>query len=195
MPLVEDDRPLLIDAHFEERFGFRYSDELIASEELIAWSEEKIAHYLKDPEISSIQKWHNALFEEDFYLGVTPRFQLKYMHPLIGYGLVACEQIPPYTYMGQYAGMLRSRKSEPNNNYIFGYEIAGYKTPYVVDAYRTGNHTRFFNHSERPNLHARWLIIGGLSRVIFYTNSWVEAGKELTYDYGPDYWKKRATPL
>lgn len=196
--MVEVDRFILGEVPssvLEKHFGFSYVDDLIVSEDIRSVSTLKAEKFLKDRGLRSIQNWYLALFEEEFIQKKYPKLILQYIHPLVGYGIIAGEDLPAWTYIGQYAGVVRKRKKECGNPYIFGYDIAGESTSYVIDAKEFGNHTRFLNHSSTPTLYSRWMIMEGLCRVIFYTHGAVAKGEQLTYDYGPDYWKSRPSPI
>ena len=58
------------------------------------------------------------------------------MNPLIGYGVYSKKGISSLTYIGEYAGELRARVSRRDklNNYIFGYMLGYFGTPWVIDA-------------------------------------------------------------
>ncbi|MBI3211167.1 MAG: SET domain-containing protein-lysine N-methyltransferase, partial [Simkania negevensis] len=119
-----------------------------------------------------------------------------YISPQLGYGVFAVKDISALTYIGEYTGVVekRSRRLNRFNNYIFGYVVGPKPTPFVINAEKRGNFTRFINHSDEPNLTSRWLIIEGITRVILFSNRLIQKGEQLTYDYGPIYWKKRSQP-
>jgi SET domain-containing protein len=118
------------------------------------------------------------------------------VNPLVGFGVFATQSIPYLTYIGEYAGELRARKrkTDRSNNYIFGYMVGFFGTPWIIDASKKGNFTRFINHSFHPNVNSRGVIVDGLYHIIFFANRRIEKGEQLTYDYGPTYWNKRSYP-
>ena len=126
-----------------------------------------------------------------------PQTYVKWVDPLIGYGLFAGENIPQYSFIGEYTGVIRKRKSKSDryNDYIFGYVVAIKDTPFVIDAKEKGNYTRFINHCDEPNLFSTWMISKGVCHVILFARHAISKGTQLTYDYGPNFWKKRSSPL
>ncbi len=116
---------------------------------------------------------------------------IRWIDELKGYGLFAQEVIPEMICVGEYVGIVkkRDRKKDNDNSYIFEYAIDTLDTGYVIDAEKQGNHTRFINHSDDPNLLSRWLLIDGLPRIIFFTKRQILPNEELTVDYGPHYWQ------
>ena len=59
---------------------------------------------------------------------------------------------------------------------------------------KKGNFTRFLNHSFKPNVSSRGMVIDNLYHVIFFANKKIEKDEQLTYDYGPTYWNTRPYP-
>lgn len=67
---------------------------------------------------------------------------------------------------------------------------------WTIDALRCGNVARFLNHSCRPNVRCVRARLGveSVLRVGLFAARQVEAGEELTLDYGPEWWvQKTAT--
>lgn len=64
----------------------------------------------------------------------------------------------------------------------------------MIDAQDSGNHTRFINHSFKPNLEPVSVYFHGLIHIIIYASKTIASGAQLCYDYGEDYWKKRGKP-
>ena len=181
---------------FEEHFGVKYLDH-------IAFRDGKILQKMlrltarKAHTIEEENAWNCALYKKAWEKKDIPDVALKWVNPHIGYGVFAKNDIPEFTYIGEYTGIVRPRKRvfRDKNNYTFGYVIGPYDTPYVIDAQKAGNFTRFLNHSDTPNLTSRWLIANGVCHIIFYANRLIPIGTQLTYDYGPLYWKHRPNPV
>ncbi len=98
-----------------------------------------------------------------------------------GLGLFAREPIKRGTWVIEYVGkILRGREvtAHKGNKYLF--ETS--KTR-MIDGSARSNTARYINHSCRPNCEAE--IFGG--RVFIKSIKRIEAGEELTYDYGKEY--------
>lgn len=142
-------------------------------------------------------RWMLALYGEKLKKKAEISFYLKKVNPLIGYGVFAKHDIPYLSYIGEYTGELRRRRhfKDKGNDYIFGYMAGKLGTPWVIDAQKKGNFTRFINHSFYPNINSRGVVIDGVYHVIFFANKTIKKGDQLTYDYGPTYWtSKRPYP-
>lgn len=71
--------------------------------------------------------------------------------------------------------------------------------PPVIDAQHVGNVGRFLNHSDKGNLHVQPVFTDAehsliFYRVAFFANCDIEAGTELTYDYGYQYGDEAVMP-
>jgi SET domain-containing protein len=174
-------------------------DELIFAEPSIkALIKKKCDRFLKLGFRSKMNRFSLALFEQDFILKKMPPVEIQYIDSLVGFGVFATQTIPGLTYVGEYVGVVREKTKKPDqsNDYIFRYlGSRSFFKSFVIDAEEKGNFTRFINHSDEPNLTSRWLIHDDVYHVIFFTNQKIEKGHQLTYDYGPYYWTKRAKPL
>ncbi|MCH9612795.1 MAG: hypothetical protein S4CHLAM102_12920 [Chlamydiia bacterium] len=181
---------------FLSRFGIEYTDRLIFSSEKVL--DRVIARTVKEKKRFGMDNdWTQALFAEHFYALTPPPVYITWTNPITHFGLFAMKRIPAYTYIGEYTGVVRQRTRfrDKKNDYVFGYSIGPNDTPFIIDAQSSGNYTRFINHSSTPNLTSRWMIIGGVCHIILFSNQAIEKQEQLTYDYGPYYWKKRAQPV
>ena len=99
-----------------------------------------------------------------------------------GLGLFAMEPIKRGTWIIEYVGKVVTGKKEvenyPENKYLF--ETS--KTR-LIDGSARSNTARYINHSCKPNCEVE--IIGG--RVFVKSIKRIEAGEELNYDYGTEY--------
>lgn len=140
--------------------------------------------------------WTSCLFKESFLGQKEIPFVIKEVNPLVGYGVFAKETIRELSFVGEYVGLVRRRRffKDSSNDYVFGYFIGPQDTPWVIDAKEMGNFTRFINHSYEPNLTSRWIIVDGVGHIILFANQLIRPGEQLTYDYGPYYWRKRSFP-
>lgn len=182
----------------EKKFSFSYLNELdFYKPSYLRWVHKKCEKRLKSENYQLQNQWVRSLYEEDFRKKRICKLYLKHINKLVGYGLFAADDLSELTYISEYAGVVRRRRrwSDRYNRYIFGYVVGPHDTPYVIDAKEKGNLIRFMNHSETPNCTSRWMIVDGVCHVVVFSNQLVKAGAQLTYDYGPHYWKHRMTPL
>lgn len=108
--------------------------------------------------------------------------KLKVRRSSAGLGLFAEEPIKRGTWLIEYVGKVITGKKAvedyPENKYLF--ETS--KTR-MIDGSARSNTARYINHSCKPNCEVD--IIGG--RVFIKAIKRIEAGEELTYDYGEEY--------
>lgn len=119
---------------------------------------------------------------------------IKWIDPVLEYGLFADADLPDKAFIGEYTGNIRQLdKKEPDiNGYCFHYPTKCFSLNYyVIDALYEGNMLRFINHSEKPNLQPLWLVDRGVLHLVFIANQLITKGTELTFNYGKDYWKYR----
>lgn len=124
-----------------------------------------------------------------------------------GDGLFAAERIAPGTFVGEYTGRIRViLQSEVQargdaNDYLFTYGLLG---PFMhegtlsqafIDAHPAGNHTRFANHSFKPNCASGSVLLDDGWHVFLAANRVIEVGEQIVYDYGAAYWSTRKAPL
>ncbi len=179
-------------------FKMEYLDHLqFSSIKDLLWTLHKCKKRLLDPMIKRKNHWIDSLYGSSFLTRRVPKTYVKWISPLIGYGLFSGEDIAQYSFIGEYTGIVRNRKRKLDkyNDYIFGYVTANHSTPFVIDAAVQGNYTRFINHSDESNLYSTWLIIKNVCHVILVSKKFIPKDTQLTYDYGPTYWKKRTDPL
>ena len=182
---------------FEEKIGISYIDHLeFEHPDYLRWSVAKCSKQLKKQNTRKMNKWTLALHEKSI---LTPKYNhiyIRYIDSTIGYGVFAKNDLPALTYVGEYTGIITRRHPRKTrfNDYVFGYMVGPKNTPFIIDAKRKGNFTRFINHSDCPNMNSRWVIVRGVTRIIVFTNEFIPSGEQLTYDYGKYYWRSRAAP-
>lgn len=181
------------------KFGYCSSDRLIfEKEEFIDWTIWKSLRRLQRHVNDRLRnQWTVSLFEKPYLKNKRYNMVVRPVSPLVGWGVYAQENIPAYAYIGEYTGVVRrrDRRKRLDNNFIFGYTLGSKETPLVIDAQKYGNFTRFINHSDSPNIVSRSMIIDGVSRLLFFAPKPIAKGVQLTYDYGPYYWRKRPAPI
>ena len=159
---------------------------LFANDELKKSIKDYSQKLLLDPAKNWENKWHLAQFGEAFKNRSTPDLAICHINDFFGAGIFAKELIPSHTYICPYLGTVRKRKPSRDalNDYIFDYPLNC-----VIDAKEQGGISRYLNHSERPNLTAHWMVVEGLYHIFFYSNQPIAPGDQLTFDYGPNFWK------
>ena len=181
---------------FCQALDFEYIDELEFSCEKI---HEKVRlrclKKMKKKHFAAYNRWSCSLFAQELKQKKQKAFSIEKIHPLVGYGVIAKERIAPLTFIGEYTGEVRNRvRSDSKNDYAFGYVDGRFTTPWVIDASKKGNFTRFFNHSYSPNLISRWIIADEVAHIAFFSSCVIEVGDKMTFDYGPYYWRNRPIP-
>ena len=147
--------------------------------------------------ISSHQKWLGHYYAQELSGKVSLDLTIAWIDDRIGYGVWTNREIPSQTCIGEYAGILRKRYffRRWSNLYCFDYNIgSGLGSGFVIDAQDCGNHTRFINHSDKPNLETISVYCNGVFNVIIYAKEKISSGEQICYDYGSEYWKKRSQP-
>lgn len=148
--------------------------------------------------ISEKEIWLGTYYRDEILKGTSPSIYIKWIGNEKGYGVFAKKDLKRGSFIGNYSGVLRKHKKslDRKNGYCFEYQTGeSKKTPFTVDAKYLGNHTRFINHGSSPNLALFNAYLMGITHIILMTKRDVKRDEELTYDYGPDYWKKRAKPV
>lgn len=183
---------------FISRYQVEYIDTLsFQGEAPQKWLQKCLKKKQRDQAFFHLNRWNLALFEEDFRQKKRPPLIIDEVNALVGLGVFTAQDLKPLTYIGEYTGVVRARNTQRDlrNDYVFRYVESRFFAPFLIDAEKRGNFCRFLNHSDEPNLLSRSLIVDQCFHIIFFTKKAIEAGEQLTYDYGPYYWKKRATPL
>ena len=180
-----------------EKFGIDYCNELLFLDtSILAKIEKRCERKLRWKKYAKLNHWTCSLFERELHEKRDLPIEIKKVNTLVGFGVYATRNIPELRLIGEYTGVVRKRKrrKDSSNDYVFGYVIGPHDTPWVIDARERGNFTRFINHSYQPNLTSRWIISKGVGHVIFFANRTIKKGEQLTYDYGPYYWRRRSLP-
>jgi SET domain-containing protein len=105
-----------------------------------------------------------------------------------GLGLFASELIPPRKRIIEYIGPLISNEEvqERSGKYFFGVN-----TKWSIDGSARSNIARYINHSCRPNAEA--FVTG--RRVWVWSKRKIEAGEEITINYGREYFDDHIKPV
>lgn len=187
----------MLEKELTEKFSLTYLHSLEFSDpRILKKVQKRCINKLWWKKHAKVNFWNCSLFEKSLLENHPIPVEIKKVNPIVGYGVYATKTIPYLSFLGEYTGVVRkrNRKKDSLNDYVFGYVIGPHDTPWVIDAEKKGNFTRFINHSFTPNLTSRWLISQGIAHIILFANRRIQAGEQLTYDYGPYYWRKRALP-
>ncbi|MDE3046230.1 MAG: SET domain-containing protein-lysine N-methyltransferase [Verrucomicrobiota bacterium] len=145
--------------------------------------------------ISSEKIWMGVYFDKEMQQHLHPKISLRWISEELGFGAFAEQRIPPCTFVGEYAGVVRERKKKivKDNDYCVRYTLWNVgRKKFIIDANEQGNFTRFINHSFRPNLGLQSIYWRGLPRMIFISLKEIAPGDQLSFDYGTLFWKKSA---
>ncbi|MCB1109977.1 MAG: SET domain-containing protein-lysine N-methyltransferase [Chlamydiia bacterium] len=182
---------------FEERLEITYTDSLIFdSIKTIHQVAKKCARKMQKKELRQMNHWTLCLHKSHMGLPREDLYYIRWINRYLGYGVFAAKPIPANTYIGEYTGIIKRRNNRKNrfNDYVFSYDLCGKATRWCIDAKHTGNFTRFLNHSDTPNLTSRWVIKDGITHIILFSNRFIPQGAQMTYCYGPWYWRSRSAP-
>lgn len=183
---------------FESKLEIEYIQTLeFEHPDYLKWAVKKSQKRLKRNRYRKMNRWILALHKKAILSPRHDHIYVRYIDPSIGYGVFANRDIPALTYIGEYTGVvtLRKKKRTRLNDYVFGYMTGPKDSPFIIDAQKRGNFTRFINHSDDPNLSSRWVVIKGVTHIIFFSNQFIPDGRQLTYDYGKYYWRSRSSPF
>ena len=141
------------------------------------------------------QRSHDhILYRNEIWNGVVAPIQVRWIDSIIGYGLFTSQELPAAAFVATYTGFVRriTRREKESHTYCFHYPSKwccwGCD---VIDSLYGGNVMRFANHSDIPNMRPCLIYDRGLQHIAFLTLEPVAAGMQLTFNYGPDYWKQR----
>ncbi len=180
---------------FEKLMGIVYIQALQFKEaDFLSDVQRKCLKMLAKNKLDRKQKWLGVYFSKEIISCVYPEFSIRFINEIIGYGVFAEKEILANTYIGEYTGDLRKRTfwEDKKNKYLFEYYLGELMTSkYLIDAQERGNHTRFINHSDYPNVEPIAVIAEGILRIIFFSKRKIAPGEQLCYDYGEGYWNSR----
>lgn len=116
------------------------------------------------------------------------RLKVKRAYKGAGLGLFAQEYIPKEKFIIEYFGREISSEEQYTSKSKYLFEINSKKT---IDGTIRENTARYINHSCKPNCEVE--IKKG--RVLVFSKKNIEAGEELSYDYGKEFWKEHIKPI
>ena len=194
--IIEKEGKQISIAELEKISGAKWSSSLYFEGSCREKISKKIVTMKKKQELAVEHIWLGALFQKEILSSQIPDVVIRWMDPMIGWGVFANRDLKKMEFIGEYYGRVRPRRRRDQTNaYICEYLICpGMKTRFVVDAAEEGGVARYINHSEDPNLAFTLVNCDEIHHVILYTKRGIARGEQLCYDYGPDYWKKRKAP-
>lgn len=151
----------------------------------------------REDKIPAEKIWMGIYFEKEVRKGVHPAVSIRHIDDEIGFGVFADKKISPCSYVGEYTGVIlqRTPKQLKENKHCLRYTVWEGKKNFAIDAQQKGNFTRFINHSAKPNLGVQSIYWRGIPRMIFVALKEIKEDGQLTFDYGPHFWKTcRETP-
>ena len=127
-------------------------------------------------------------------------FVIQWINDTLGFGLFANRDLMIGEYVGEYIGTVYHHKKAKDHDYLYFYSDTSSDTSELdqilyICAKNTGNHTRFINHSSKPNLVNSTLYYNGLLHQVFFVNQAISKGQQLTYNYGKIFWEGKEKPL
>jgi len=180
---------------FEELFGVHYLPTLaFVSNDLLEKVVNNCPWLFKHTVIGQEHRSLGSSLRRQLYEGQTANVAIKWIDETMGYGLFAMQAIPKEQFIGHYTGVVRKlRRFSPEiNGYCMHLPTRFWSYDYfVIDAEKAGNELRFSNHSDEPNMRPFCVIDRDLVHICLFACQDIEAGEELTFDYGKDYWRKR----
>lgn len=179
----------------EKKFGITYVEHITYADWKVEGDIKKLCKEAdKKGMISPLARWLGKLHAHEMAEKAIPDIGIKFVSKEKGYGLFTNTFIKKWSYVGQYAGLVRRRALffPKLNDYCFMYprEWFSFKL-FTIDSLKHGNYTRFINHSDYPNLESVGVYKDGAMHIIFRAVEDILPDTELTYDYGDVYWKKR----
>lgn len=144
-----------------------------------------------------------AQFFDQIWSGEIAKVSIEWIDDTLGYGLIAKETLEPGAFVGIYTGVVRALPrphlafdgdlADAPNDYCLHYPTRFWSASYLtVDALKEGNALRFMNHSDSPNVEPKCGVDRQLLHMIFVASRRIEMGEQLMFNYGPDYWRRRA---
>ncbi|MBI3901116.1 MAG: SET domain-containing protein-lysine N-methyltransferase [Chlamydiia bacterium] len=137
--------------------------------------------------------WMGIYFDKEIDQAIHPKVSIRFIDEEIGFGAFAGQRIAPCSFVGEYTGKVIQWKKKllKEKFHAIRYAIWGFRRQkFLIDGEMMGNFTRCINHSATPNLCLRSVYWKGIPRLIFIALQEIVAGTQLTFDYGPLFWKK-----
>ncbi|MCH9689646.1 MAG: SET domain-containing protein-lysine N-methyltransferase [Gammaproteobacteria bacterium] len=127
-------------------------------------------------------------------------YELRYIHPMVGFGVFSRVDIKEGFLLGFYTGT-QTHIREENQSYSFS--VKNEPLPTYVHALYSGNLTRFINHAPTTtktrflsaNIKADIHHLHGVPFITYKAKRDILTGEQLLVDYGPNFFNKRSCIL
>lgn len=160
-----------------------------ALKEILLWTAKALSEGAIDPK----RIWMGVYYDHEIEKGLYPRLIVRRIDEEIGFGVFADEQIAPQSFLGEYTGLIRRKKSRHDGESVYTFSYTSWrmgKYPYVISAEWMGNFTRLINHSDEPNVEPICVYRKGMPRIIFISRHEIPKGGQILFDYGKIFWQQ-----
>lgn len=174
-------------ARMLQEMGVAYSPTLRFSDLATFLSVVEKAPLLLGHEASNLGETHR----DKVMAGWVAKNSIVWIDSVWRYGLRSSHALRAGDFVGAYTGVLRRvlRSYPLLNAYCVHYPTRYFSNEYyVIDARFYGNELRYINHSDTPNLSARWAYDRGLLHLLFFAIKDVPRCSFMSIDYGEDFW-------
>jgi uncharacterized protein len=152
----------------------------------------KCIYFLRKGLIDTHRLWLGSYYSNEVDNRKSPfKLVVKKVNDVIGFGVFANEDIPPFKFIGEYSGVVRKRKKRilKNNDYCLRYSIEDFsEKKYIIDAMEYGNYTRFINHSYNSNTEFKAAFVNNIIHMLVLSTKPIFKNQQLTLDYGTLFW-------
>lgn len=151
-------------------------------------------YFKADPEY--VQKLSQQYYDDVVHAKLAPMY-LKFISPVVGYGIFATRAIQKDEFIGVYAGELRhvrwgQKDFKEDVDYAWYYTVDGADgKKMIVDGKYRGNELRFINHAKHPNTKRIDVIVDGVFYICYVATRYIPQDTQLTVSYGEGYWTTR----
>lgn len=120
------------------------------------------------------------------------KIAIVYRNDLVGYGVMAVDDIEADSFIAPYVGNLFLQTEEQicESDYAFNVLTMGNKHV-VVDSKDAGNESRFMNHSYTPNAKIVFARLGNNIQPWIQACIKIAPGEDICWNYGSLYWKAK----
>ncbi len=136
--------------------------------------------------------WMGIYFDREMQQSLHPKVALRWIDCEVGFGVFSAQRILSCAFIGEYTGVVLERREELVKDNRYCVRCTTWDTgrkKFVIDATSRGNFTRFINHSAKPNVGLQSIYWRGMPRMVFIALREISEGEQLTFDYGPLFWK------
>jgi uncharacterized protein len=173
---------------FEKEMGITYLTTLqYENSETQKEIEKQCAKAIKRKLVDRERVWLGALYGKLIDSAEIADVIIRWIDPLIGYGVFATKEIKAWQLIGEYTGIIRKQPCffKNINDYCFSYPTSTiFLRKHSIDALNSGNETRYINHSDEPNCESVGIFHNSLFHIIIRTIAPIAKGAQLFYDYG-----------